>query len=667
MTKTNFSSKVLKSTMIGAVALTPVLAVGAGTVNAADAKPIGADAQKQINDLINNLDKAFDNLKAADPNKNDPEKSKEAQLREARKLIKEQLEKKDYSQDVLKDKSDTNAKTVVDALFKFLTSSVTAVDMKAAFETFTDEVSDETLKKAFGQEAYADDLRDLFILYLVDVQKEVLSTMDDEGSQFDKFIDALFEVSYTNAKYKPIKDGVNKSLDKLQTGITLAEIVSEAKITPTQKATFKELAAEYNKIVNPDTGDGDGGNNSGGGGVVIPPTPPTTGDNSVEVDSGAIDSNPQLVIDAINNADKVDELVVNAPAGATEANIPGTILNALSKKNSNAVIVLQFGDVAYELPVDAFDLTAIAKDLDVASAELKLNVSVTKVDNPLAGKAAYKVLADAFDFNVSVGAPGGKSVALNVFPTPIKRSLPASADLNPLTTVGVTVDAKGNVTAVPTYVTDGKKSANLYRSTNSVYTLIEHSKSFTDITAGTSWAEEFINPLASRMVVNGVTATEYAPTKMITRGEFAAILSRGLGIVAMDKSANVFADVSASQAFNKNGEIAAVVEAGIVAGFTDGTFRPYEEITRDQAAIMISRAIDYVGADKVTFDTKKALTAFKDNKDIGAASRTHVERVYQAGLLDGYLDDTFRPNADANRAQMAKIIYNFLAEIKFIN
>ncbi|WHT48287.1 S-layer homology domain-containing protein [Sporosarcina thermotolerans] len=575
--------------------------------------------------------------------------------------IKKQLAAGDFTKDILNYPNDESSIKVVNALLEFLANSTTAVEMGDAFDTLTETVSDADLKAAFDQESYKGDLRDLFVEYLVDVQTKVLSTMDTtKGSQADNFIDALFGVYHANTDYTPIKDGVNYAVKKLQVGLALNEIVSSEEITQAHKDAFKALAKEYKTVLTPPEVITPPG-------VVIPPTPPTTGDNAVEVDGSTIGSNPQATIDAIEKADKVDQLVVKVQAGTTVADIPATILNALSKKNSNAVVVLQFGDVAYELPANAFDLAAIAKDLDVASAELKLNVSVTKVDNPLAGKAAYKVLADAFDFNVSVVAPGGKSQVLNVFPTPIKRSVPAASELNPLTTVGVTVDANGNVTAVPTYVTEGKKSANLYRSTNSVYTLIEHSKSFTDITAGTSWAEEYVNPLASRMVVNGVTATEYAPTKVITRGEFAAILSRGLGIVAMDKSANVFADVSTSQAFNKNGEIAAVVEAGIVAGFTDGSFRPYEEITRDQAAIMISRAIDYVGADKVTFDTKKALTAFKDNKEIGAASRKHVERVYQAGLLDGYLDDTFRPNADANRAQMAKIIYNFLAEIKFIN
>lgn len=652
MTKKNNGTKVLKATMIGAVALTPVLAVGLGADHAK-----AESTNPKVAKLINDLDQAVGKLDSSDVKL----------LRSAHSKVLGQLEEGKWKDtDILTDAVKDNgareeaANKVINALVTFMASSITAVDMKNAFDDFDSSVNDADLKDAFGQDIKKAE----FINFLVDVQDEVL-TSETSGSQLQKFIKALNKVANKEV-YGNIYDGIWDSVNVLKMGDVLNSVVSD--VSPAEKEAFKKLATEYNKIVNPDTGDGDGGTGGGGGGgVVIPPTtPPATGDNAVEVDGSTIVSNPQAVIDAIEKAAKVEVLIIKVPTGSTNVEIPATILAALDKKNSNAVIVLQFGDVSYELPVNAFDLAEIAKDLDVASAELKLNVSVKKVANPLASKTAYKVLAEAFGFDVSVVAPGGKSVELTVFPTPIKRTLPAAAKLNAATTVGVTVDANGKVTAVPTYVS-GDSTANLYRSTNSVYTLIEHSKSFTDITSGTSWAEEYVDKLASRMVVNGKTQTTFAPTLKITRGEFAAILSRGLGIVAMDKAGNGFSDVSASQAFNKEGEIAAVVEAGIVAGYTDGTFRPYEEITRDQAAIMISRAIDYVGADKVTFDTKKALTAFKDSKEIGAASRKHVERVYQAGLLDGYLDDTFRPNADANRGQMAKIIYNFLAEIKFIN
>ncbi|MFC5604823.1 S-layer homology domain-containing protein [Sporosarcina koreensis] len=616
MSGKNQGAKVLKSVMIGTVALTPVIAIGLNANEATAAENLTTGEKASIKKFI-------DKFNALDADK-----------KELIRIVMQELAK-DPSQSI-----EADYQKEVGPAFKTLltfdtVNKVTTQNLEARYSDFKNAVRG--------------------------AKEDV--TSEDLVTYFDSVIDGL-AMAVGELKSSDYRDLAGSGLyDKLLK--VYEENAVPASLKPVIKRPDFTIISGIQSAFNAYLPPVDGG---GGGGIIIPPTtPPVTGGGAVEVDGSTVVSNPQAVIDIIEKAAKIEVLAIKVPTGSTEVEIPATILAALDKKNSDAVVVLQFGDIAYELPVNAFDLAEVAKDLEVTSIELKLNVSVEKVDNPLASKTAYKVLADAFDFNVSVVAPGGKSVELHVFPTPIKRTLPAVSTLNPHSTVGVTVDANGKVTAVPTYVNTDNKSADLYRSTNSVYTLIEHSKSFTDITAGTSWAEEYVDKLASRMVVNGKTQTTFAPTLKITRGEFAAILSRGLGIVAMDKTANSFKDVSTSQAFNQNGEIAAVVEAGIVAGYTDGTFRPYEEITRDQAAIMISRAIDYVGADKVTFDTKKALTAFKDSKEIGAASRKHVERVYQAGLLDGYVDNTFRPNADANRGQMAKIIYNFLAEIKFIN
>lgn len=399
----------------------------------------------------------------------------------------------------------------------------------------------------------------------------------------------------------------------------------------------------------------------GGGGA----TPIPVGE--VISDSGAVESNPQSVIDDIKNATTVSELVISLTENTDVVNIPVTILNALSSKNSDASVVVTSGGSSYSVPVSLIDVTDAATQLGVASAELKMVVTLDAITNPLAGQAGIKVLSGAIDFKLALVAPDGKSVDLSHFARPVQRSITANADLNPLTTVGVVVHADGSMSAVPTFVPTDNKSANLYRNTNSVYTLIENSKTFLDVDKGSSWAELYVEKLASRMIVNGVNDDSFKPTQMISRGEFAAILARGLGLVAEDMTAKDFKDVSSSQGFNKNGEIAAVVDAGLVKGFENSMFRPYDEITRDQAAIMISRAIDYINSDLVKLDATKKLSNFKDINEIGAASRTHVEKVYQAGYLDGFTDDTFRPANEADRAQMSKILYNFLASIEYIN
>jgi hypothetical protein len=640
MIKKNYDTKVLKAVMAGAVAFTPIIAIGVDVDKVSAASGI-----QEVDTLISKLNAAYDLLNPV----------QKGQLQSAYGKINRQLAGAAWETnlDSILDAKIVGgqkiaAKKVVGELVKLLATSSTGYNMEQAFSTFNGEISDQDIKAAFG----SDITKVQFVSFLVYVESNIfsqLSSTNETSTYFDVFEDVLYG-SLGNTSHRQVALAISETVDAKKVKPVLQSIVAGATITQAEKDAFKALVGKYNPPAS-------------GGGVVTPPT----ADKEVVTDSNAIENNPQSVIDSINKAPKLEELVINTPANATEISIPVTVLNAVETKNSQAVIHVNFGAVSYELPVTAIDTSAIAKQLGVAASDLKLVVTAKKVDVPSKVDSTFNVLSDSVDFEVSLVAPDGKFVAINVFPKPVKRTLPGTNSLNIRTTVGVTVDANGKVTAVPTYVGDDKKSADLYRSGNSVYTLIENSKTFIDVDKGASWAEEYVEKLASRMVVNGKTETKFQPTATITRGEFAAILARGLGIVPADKNAKKFKDVSSSQAFNQNSEITAVVEAGIVAGYGDGTFRPYEEITRDQAAIMISRAIDYVGKEKVTFDSKKKASSFKDYSKIGAASRSHVERVYQAGFLDGYTDDTFRPAADADRGQTAKILYNFLASVKYIN
>jgi len=391
----------------------------------------------------------------------------------------------------------------------------------------------------------------------------------------------------------------------------------------------------------------------------------TVNNGLISTNRETVETNTQDVIDVINKETFVEVLKIGIETGKEDVSFPVTILTALTKKNNEAYIEVSTVDATYHLPVSLIDVTGVAKQLGVASEELKLNVRLD--DIILADNSIYRELSKSIDFKLSLVEPNGKTTELNYFNKPVNRSIVASTELNPLTTVGMTVEPDGTVVYVPTFVSDNNKEANIYRNTNSVYTLIENQKTFKDIDNGANWAEAYIEKLASRYIVNGVNDESFKPTQTISRGEFAAILSRGLGLAAKDKSDNNFKDVSVNQGFNRNGEITAAVSAGLLMGYEDGTFRPYDEITRDQAAIMISRAIDYINSDLVKLDQTKKLSSFNDAKQISNTSRNHIEKVYQAGYLEGFTDNTFRPTSKANRAQMSKILYNFLKSIEYIN
>lgn len=473
--------------------------------------------------------------------------------------------------------------------------------------------------------------------YIKNVSEELVKeTGTVSRTSLNDFYDKLFSILNNNLNAAPA--GVRDVLQVPNNSVTI----------------ISEIQAEVNAAFS--TG-------GGGGGTPPPIEPPVEGEVSTGGDT--VENNPQQVIEAINAAETVEELVIKLTADDTEVAIPGTIFNALENKNSDAVIIVETSTGAYELPVTSIDLEALAEELNVTTAELEVVIKVDSVQTPALVNAQYDVILPSIEFEVTIIAPNGESIVLNFFPQPVKRSITATQQLAALTTVGVTV-VNGQVRGVPTFVTPGNTTANLYRAGNSTYTLVENFKTFKDVDKGANWSEEYVEKLASRLIVSGTTADTFSPNRAITRGEFASILSRGLGLVA--ENANVpFTDVSSTQAFNKNGEIAAVVEAGIVNGYKDGKFRPYQEINRGEAAIMISKALEYYGADLVTLDKSKKVSSFKDYRYIGSTTRPHIEKVLQAGYINGYKDGSYKSTNDASRAEMSRILYDFLQSIKFIN
>lgn len=412
-----------------------------------------------------------------------------------------------------------------------------------------------------------------------------------------------------------------------------------------------------------ENGNDNGNGSGGGGGVVTPPTEPptTTPGGGITTSPDTLEKNPQDVIDAINKAETVKELAVEATPGEA-VTIPMTVTAALENKNADAVVVIASTEASYELPVSVIDGAALAKQLGVASSELNITVELTKIANQLPKEDS---IGFAIEFSIKATAPNGKSVDITYLGYPVLRSIETPTALNAATSVGVRVNKDGSFTAVPTYI-DGK-TANLYFSANSAYTVIQNDKTFKDVDARGFWAESYIEKLASKMIINGKTSTVFAPDHSVTRGEFAALLSRGLGLVAENKNSTDFTDVAPTQAINKNGEISAVVEAGIVEGYGNGKFKPSNPITRSEAAIMISKAMDYIDSEDVTFDKTQKVSAFKDYRYISATGRPHIEKVLQADYLDGFKDNTFRSENKTTRAEASKILYNFFNSIKFIN
>ncbi len=115
---------------------------------------------------------------------------------------------------------------------------------------------------------------------------------------------------------------------------------------------------------------------------------------------------------------------------------------------------------------------------------------------------------------------------------------------------------------------------------------------FSDIEAGTT-TETAVSALVEKGIISGYPDGTFKPDGSITRAEFAAVITRFKGVA--DSAADAvtgFADLDADAGSAwARPYVKAAVDAGIINGFNDGTFRAGESVTYEQAIKMLICAV----------------------------------------------------------------------------
>ncbi|MBA9027833.1 S8 family peptidase [Peribacillus huizhouensis] len=155
-----------------------------------------------------------------------------------------------------------------------------------------------------------------------------------------------------------------------------------------------------------------------------------------------------------------------------------------------------------------------------------------------------------------------------------------------------------------------------------------------------AWYSRNVMYLHKSKIIQGNLNGLIMPNKLVTRAEAVSMLGRALGY-SQNKSETVFKDVSA-QSF-ASGYIQQAYEKGILQGFPDRTFRPDQNVTRAEMAILLSKAYK--------LSTSSALT-FKDVSS-NVTGNQAINLIATAGITQGYEDGTFRPYALMSRSNYA--------------
>lgn len=176
-------------------------------------------------------------------------------------------------------------------------------------------------------------------------------------------------------------------------------------------------------------------------------------------------------------------------------------------------------------------------------------------------------------------------------------------------------------------------------------------KVFEDV-AEDFWGYKYIAGLKEKNIISGTDTGMFYPDNAITREEFVKLIVLATNLPIADTDCS-FEDVSNdSWAYPY---IATAYENGIVSGISDTLFGYKNEITRQDMAVMICRAmkIDDVNANPLSFT---------DADDIKAYAKQSVMALVDAGIINGFEDNTFRGNAQSTRAEAATVIYRLITK-----
>jgi len=164
------------------------------------------------------------------------------------------------------------------------------------------------------------------------------------------------------------------------------------------------------------------------------------------------------------------------------------------------------------------------------------------------------------------------------------------------------------------------------------------------------WAEKYINELSDMEILNGFVDKTMKPDKVITRSEFITMLVRVMDLKEDSQKYANYLDIPVTHwAYSYINRAKAY---GLLDYFNDKNFYPNKVITREEIAIILSKALpkNFV-ADKPLY--------FNDIKD-SYINKKSIDRVASAGIINGMPDGSFSPKGSFSRAEAAAMVYRFI-------
>lgn len=171
----------------------------------------------------------------------------------------------------------------------------------------------------------------------------------------------------------------------------------------------------------------------------------------------------------------------------------------------------------------------------------------------------------------------------------------------------------------------------------------------------TTWAASSVDLLYENGIVNGTEQGVYSPELPISRGSFLYMIDQALELPAANSPG--FYDVPQDSYYAQ--AISKAYALGITSGYPDGSFRPDEPLSRQDAMVILYRALQTAGWSLGTSGTG-VLNSYRDGAAVASYARDAMATMISYGLLSGNTDNTLTPNGNMTRAEMAVVLARVL-------
>jgi hypothetical protein len=167
------------------------------------------------------------------------------------------------------------------------------------------------------------------------------------------------------------------------------------------------------------------------------------------------------------------------------------------------------------------------------------------------------------------------------------------------------------------------------------------------------WAKEHVMELAKLGIVSGYTDGSIKPNDNITRAEMAVIVVKAVSLEPAKEINLDFKDKDEIPNWAA-GYIQTAVDSGIITGYEDNTFKPSKNLTREEMVVLIIKAFGIEIEEDLTPPT------FTDVDEIGSWALNFVAKSVKLNIVSGYLDNTFKPKRNVTRAESFTVLDNIL-------